>query len=53
MKNKKGFTIVELLSVIVLLGIIITIGLFLAAPIVDALIMYSMVFKEVQIFVIF
>ena len=28
MKNKKGFTLVELLSVIVLLGIIITIGLF-------------------------
>ena len=28
MKNKKGFTIVELLSVIVLLGIIITIGIF-------------------------
>ena len=28
MKNKKGFTLMELLSVIVLLGIIITIGLF-------------------------
>ena len=28
MKNKKGFTLAELLSVIVLLGIIITIGLF-------------------------
>ncbi|MDY4619439.1 MAG: prepilin-type N-terminal cleavage/methylation domain-containing protein, partial [Bacilli bacterium] len=28
MKNKKGFTLVELLSVIVLLGIIITIGIF-------------------------
>ena len=28
MKNKKGFTIVELLSVVVLLGIIITIGIF-------------------------
>ena len=28
MKNKKGFTLVELLSVIVLLGIIITIGVF-------------------------
>ena len=28
MKNKKGFTIIELLSVIVLLGIIITIGIF-------------------------
>ena len=28
MKNKKGFTIVELLSVIVILGIIITIGIF-------------------------
>ena len=28
MKSKKGFTLVELLSVIVLLGIIITIGLF-------------------------
>lgn len=28
MKNKKGFTLVELLSVIILLGIIITIGIF-------------------------
>ena len=28
MKNKKGFTLVELLSVIVLLGIIVTIGIF-------------------------
>ena len=28
MKNKKGFTLMELLSVIVLLGIIITIGIF-------------------------
>ena len=28
MKNKKGFTLVELLSVIVLLGIVITIGIF-------------------------
>ena len=28
MKNKKGFTIVELLSVIVILGILITIGIF-------------------------
>ena len=37
MKNKKGFTLVELLSVIVLLGIIITIGLFSISSIRNAI----------------
>ena len=37
MKNKKGFTLMELLSVIVLLGIIITIGLFSISSIRNAI----------------
>ena len=38
MKNKKGFTLVELLSAIVLLGIIITLGIFSVSSIRNTII---------------
>ena len=51
MKNKKGFTIVELLSVIVILGIVITIGIFSVSSIRNTILdkQYKNVKKEIEL----
>lgn len=51
MKNKQGFTLVELLSVIVLLGIIITIGIFSVSSIRNSVLekQYKNVKTEIEL----
>ena len=51
MKNKQGFTLVELLSAIVLLGIIITIGIFSVSSIRNSILekQYQNVKAEIEL----
>ena len=51
MKNKKGFTIVELLCVIVLLGIIVTIGILSVSSIRESILdkQYKNIKKEIEL----
>ena len=51
MKNKKGFTLVELLSAIVLLGIIITLGIFSVSSIRNTILdkQYKNVKTEIEL----